>query len=104
MSENHDTLISLCAQTAELCRRMDALQADMRAEQAETREEMRRGFARLDARYNGAEDRLRIVEANDVTRKEQLSTWRLWAAGMTVLSGIVAGLISFGKEIVGLFR
>jgi hypothetical protein len=93
VTENHDALIVLQSQYADLCRRIDEL-----------REDVQSGFARMDACNEKFDERLRTVEANDITHKEQLSTWRKWILGMTGLSAVVAGLVSFAKEIVGLLR
>jgi len=98
MGENdHANLKVLKAQFAEVVRRVEEIRADVRAEQAETRTEMRAGFA-------GINKRLRTVETENATQKEQLSTWRLLALAGPVLSGLFAGIVSFARELIALFR
>lgn len=93
--ENHATLAVLKAQYGALCRRLDEIRADVRAEQAETRAEMKEGFARMDKRYDGLEERVRKTEHQGT---------RVLAVIIPIVSGLIAALIAFSKELIALLR
>lgn len=98
MSESSDTRIAVVStQLAEVCRRVEEIRTDVRQEQAETREEMRKGFARLETRDEALEKRVRDVEVEQAQAQERLSTWR---AVTPVLSGIAASLGAWSKDLV----
>lgn len=91
----------LKAQFAELGRRVEEVRADVHAEQLETREEMKDGFARLDQRYNGLDGRVRTVEAHQGQLGEKLNTWRI---AIPVLSGLASGIGVWTKELLALLK
>lgn len=98
--ENHATIQVLRAQYMELCRRIEEMRTDVRAEQAETRQAMSDGFARIETCYTDLATRVRTVEVEQGQAKERLSTWR---ALIPLLSGLAAGVGTWLKDMIAIW-
>lgn len=95
MSEHDDAtrIAVLRAQFQEACRRMDEIREDVHKDQAETREMVRAGLARLEARHDALDGRLRAVEREQGQAKERLSTWRLIVPVLSAVAAAVGNAI-----------